>query len=97
MIPGIGQMEGEFGEDAFLELRKAMRAGGLPRLLSWLYLQDFRSDDRTLIAAVPTATPSDIALIRDNQTTGARRVLDLLAQVIGEEIKLPPPPFRKIK
>lgn len=97
MIPTVTQMEAEFGPEPALAIRKAVREGGLPRMLSWLYRQDFRSDVATAVKATPNATPADIALMRDNQMTGARRVLDFLAEVIGETVKLPEPPFRKIQ
>ena len=94
MIPTPEQMDGEFGPEPAQAIRKALREGGLPRLLSWLFRQDFRTDVEKIVQ--PNATPSDIALMRDNQMTGARRVLDFLAGVIGETVKLPDPPFRKI-
>lgn len=95
MIPTLSTLEGEFGPDQAKTIRDGLRAANLPRLLSWLFRHDFRSETKTLLADYPGATPSDLALIRDNQATGARRVLDLLAALIGEEVKLPTPPFRK--
>ena len=88
--------DGEFGPQEAARIRDALRSGGMPRLLAWLYTKDFRTDESTLDRRVG-GSPSETAMTRDGQATGAKKVLDFFASVIGEEVKLPIPPFRKVE
>jgi hypothetical protein len=90
------QLEKEFGPERATAIRKLLRQADLPAVLAWLFTKDFRSS-HSVYKDFPGTSPGDCALVREGEATGAKRVLDFFASVIGEEVKLPTPPFRQTK